>query len=331
MNKVHVLDCTLRDGGYVNEWNFGSDNITEIYNSLCDIGVEYVEVGFMQKCDFNKDVVLFNQMEKVADKFIHPSQKKAVIVSVGDGYPETDFPKRNVGDAELVRVMIRKRSIDEGFAYCTHLRKLGYDVGVQLVRAEQYEDQEYAELMRKFSSINPLAIYVVDSFGLLNENRLLHYAKIADENIGEGILLGYHAHNNMQQAFSNSVALIKTPCKHEIILDASVLGMGRGAGNLQLELLLKYLNENNLGKYNEKPLAEIADRILPFFPMAPWGYSMPYFLSAINGRNPSYVSYLEKKGLSISQISEVFKTMKIRNTGIMFDKGVCDSIISEII
>lgn len=331
MNKIHLLDCTLRDGGYVNEWNFGKDNINEIFHSLCNIGLDYVEVGFMQQCEYDKDIVLFNRMDQVSTTFGNSIQKKAVIVSVGDGYPETAFPERTDDMAELIRVMIRKRSLDEGFAYCSHLRKLGYDVGIQLVRAEQYEPQEYAELMQKFSTINPVAIYVVDSFGLLNEERLLRYAEIADDNIGEGIFLGYHAHNNMQQAFSNSVALIKRPCKHEIILDASVLGMGRGAGNLQLELILKYLNEKKLGQYNESPTIDIAERVTVYHNMAPWGYSMPYYLSAINGRNPSFVPYLENKKLTIPQISKVFQTMKARNVGTMFDKSLCDSIIDEVL
>ena len=134
----------------------------------------------------------------------------------------------------------------------------------------------------------------------------------------------------MQQAFSNAVAFVNHPWKHEIMLDASVTGMGRGAGNLCLELLLKYLNEHQFGIYNISPTYEVASRIERYHSIAPWGYSMPYYLSAVNGRNPSYVLYLVKKGLSIAQIAEVYNLMRERNVGITYDTTICDSIVAEV-
>ncbi len=330
MNKIHVLDCTLRDGGYVNDWKFGDDNAKEIVSELSLTGVEYVEVGFIKLCDYIKDIIQFNHMEQITALFRPSKQKLSLIVEVGYGYPVTSFPPRSENTVDLVRVIMWKRSLKDGLEYCRRLKELGYEVGVQPTRVEQYSDEEYAELMQDFSKINPTAIYIVDTFGLLTEEKLMHYAQIADNNLGEGIRLGYHAHNNMQQAFSNAVAFANHPWKHEIMLDASVTGMGRGAGNLCLELLLKYLNERQSGNYNISPTYDVASRIAQYHSIAPWGYSMPYYLSAVNGRNPSYVLYLEKKGLAIDQIAKVYNLMRERNVGITYDTTMCDSIIEEV-
>ena len=183
-----------------------------------------------------------------------------------------------------------------------------------------------------FNEVNPKAIYIVDTFGLLTKDHLFEYAHIADEHLGNGIRLGYHAHNNMQQAFSNTRAMCEENWKHDIMLDASVLGMGRGAGNLCLELLMKYLNETRGCHYSIDQLYEVADKyLMKFYQESPWGYSMPYFLSAKNGRNPSYVHYMEHKGLTIQQISTVFSLMRERGVGITYDTRMCDEIINEVI
>ena len=136
----------------------------------------------------------------------------------------------------------------------------------------------------------------------------------------------------MQQAFSNAVAMSEHIWSHDIMLDASVFGMGRGAGNLCLELLLNYLNTNFQAGYDINPIYNVADKyIIPFFNDTPWGYSLPYQLSALNGRNPSYVDYIQKYKLSIPQTKELFETMNSKNVGITFDTEMCDELINKII
>ena len=331
MSNIQVLDCTLRDGGYVNEWAFGDKNAQEIARLISQTGVDYFEVGFIKLCDYVKDIIQFNQMEQVTRLFKPTKQKLSMIVEVGYGYPVTSFPDRSEDTVDLVRVIMWKRMLKEGLEYCKELKKRGYEVGVQATRTEQYSLEEFAELIEMFNEVNPKAIYIVDTFGLLTKDHLFEYARIADEHLGDGIRLGYHAHNNLQQAFSNAQAMCEENWKHDIMLDASVLGMGRGAGNLCLELLLKYLNETRGCNYSIEQLYEVADKyLMKFYQESPWGYSMPYFLSAMNGRNPSFVHYLEHKGLSIQQISTVFSLMKERNVGITFDTKMCDGIIEEV-
>lgn len=329
-NKVHVLDCTLRDGGYVNDWNFGDENAQRIASLISQTGVDYFEVGFIKLCDYVKDKIQFNEMSQIANLFRPSKQKLSLIVEVGYGYPVTAFPPHSEKTVDLVRVIMWKRMLKEGLEYCRELKRLGYEVSVQATRTEQYTFEEFADLIKMFNEIQPTAIYIVDTFGLLTKDMLLKYALIADENLVNGVRLGYHAHNNMQQAFSNAIAMLETNWKHELMLDASVMGMGRGAGNLCLELLLKYMNESYDRQYNLTPIYEVADKyLMPFYKESPWGYSIPFMLGAMNGCNPSYVKYMQDKGLTIPQIAKVYAAMKEQGVGITYDIEMCNKIIGK--
>lgn len=329
-NNVKILDCTLRDGGYVNDWQFGDDNAKDICRLISQTGVDYFEVGFIKLCDYVKDKIQFSEMSQIANLFKPTKQKLSLIVEVGYGYPVSAFPEHSEDTVDLVRVIMWKRMLKEGLEYCRQLKQKGYEVSVQATRTEQYSLEEFADVCKMFSEINPDALYIVDTFGLLTKEKLLEYAIVADQNLASGIRLGYHAHNNMQQAFSNAVAFMEHPWNHDIMLDASVYGMGRGAGNLCLELLLQYMNEKG-GKYDVAPLYEVMDKyLMPFYEKSPWGYSMPYQLSAINGRNPSYVGYMQRKGLTIPQMAKVYQMMRENGVGITYDEDMCNEMIKAI-
>lgn len=331
MNKIKILDCTLRDGGYVNDWDFGDNEAKDIVNLISKTGVEYVELGFIKLCDYVANKIQFSHMSQVSKMFRPSKQKMSLMVEVGYGYPVESFPDRSDDTVNLVRVIMWKRMLKEGAEYCRSLKDRGYEVSVQATRTEQYSYDEFADFIDMFDEINPNAIYIVDTFGLLTKERLLRYAEIADNHLSENICLGYHAHNNMQQAFSNAVVMATTQWKHDLMLDASVLGMGRGAGNLPLELILNYLNDSFGNSYNIYPLFEVAEKyLMKFYELSPWGYSMPYLFSAHNGKNPNYVAYMRKAGLSITQMARAFELMKERNIGITFDTKMCDGIINEI-
>lgn len=328
--KVEILDCTLRDGGYVNDWRFGDENAKEIVSLVFSAGVDYAELAFIRNSDYEKGKLEFSEMKQVTDIFRPFSHKLAIMVEIGYGYPIEKFPIRSDLTVDLVRIVVWKRMLKESFEYAKQLLEKGYEVAIQATRTEQYNTEEFTEFIHLFSELNLKAIYIVDTFGLLTKDSLLHYAQIADDNLGEGIRLGYHAHNNMQQAFSNMVAFVEHDWKHDLMVDASVMGMGRGAGNLCLELLGKYMNEHG-ENMNLEPMYEVAETYLkPFYEKTPWGYSMPYMLSAMNGRNPSYVKYMQDKGLTIPQMAEVYAAMKEQGVGITYDIEMCNKLIEKI-
>ena len=329
MNKIYVLDCTLRDGGYINDWRFGDDNSKELVELISTSGVDVVELAFIKNCQYEGDKMEFNDMGQITRLFRPSSHKLSAMVEIGYGYPVTSFPERSADTVDMIRLVVWKRMIKESFEYAKQLIRKGYEVGIQATRIEQYRPEEFADFVKLFTQLKPKGIYIVDTFGLLTKQRLLEYATIADQYLTDEVCMGYHAHNNMQQAFSNMVAITEHPWNHPLMIDASIMGMGRGAGNLSLELLEKYLNESFNGNFNLEPLYKAADRyILPIFNNQTWGYSIPYLLSAQNGRNPSYVNYFLNKGLNCEQMSFLFTEMKRNDIGIVYDTQEVDDMIS---
>lgn len=329
-NKIKLLDCTLRDGGYINNWNFGFEEAQSITKIINRSGVDYIEVGFIGPYTDTEGIVRFSSMEALT-KVFSPLGAKLTAMVYAEGYSATAFPTRSKNTVDMIRVIFWKRNLAEGVNYVKTLIKKGYEVGVQLARTEQYDLNEIKQIIQQFNPIHPTAIYLVDSFGTFDAEKTLQYAEIYDANLEENILLGFHAHNNMQQALTNSIILCEHKWNHDLILDASVMGMGRGAGNLNIELIMNYINSKQPNKYELSPIISVADKyITKYMDVCKWGYSIPYFLSAVTGRNPSYVNYMIEKNLCIEDMEKIFYQMKLDEEGIRFDPETCDKLIKQI-
>lgn len=335
MKSIEVLDCTLRDGGYVNEWAFGVDNARSITEFVSQSGAQFVEVGFIGPHQDQEGVVRFSSMEELMKVFGSLNrQSKLSAMVYAEGYPADNFPQCSDDTVEMIRVIFWKRNLEEGVEYCRNLVNKGYLVGVQLARTEQYELNEIGDIVKLFNDVHPYAVYLVDSFGTFNREKMLSYAEIYDNSLAMDIRFGFHAHNNMQQAFTNAVTFCEAGFNHDLILDASVMGMGRGAGNLNIELFLNYLNQHG-AHYNLSPICQVASRYIEPIKESirkseVWGYSYPYFLSAITGRNPGFVNYLLEHNISIENISKIFERMKAEETGVRFDNDLVDRFIADL-
>lgn len=131
---------------------------------------------------------------------------------------------------------------------------------------------------------------------------------MVEHNLKEGIWIGFHSHNNMQLAYSNAQSLVDAQTNRNLIIDASVYGMGRGAGNLNTELFVGYLNENVEGEYDLKPLLNVIDEVIDsFYQQNYWGYSLPNYISAVHWAHPNYAGYLsEKNTLTVENMDDIF-------------------------
>ena len=334
MKSIEVLDCTLRDGGYVNEWAFGFDIARAITELVSYSGVKFVEVGFIGPHQDMEGVVRFSSMDELMKVFSNLDRNaKLSVMTYAEGYSADSFPDCSSDTTEMIRVIFWKRNLKEGVEYCRKLVKKGYQVGVQLARTEQYDLSEIGDIVKMFNDVHPYAVYLVDSFGTFNREKMLRYAEIYDRNLALDIRFGFHAHNNLQQAFTNAVTFCEQDFEHDLILDASVLGIGRGAGNLSIELFLNYLNQHG-ANYDLNPICKVANRYIePIKKQIPeseiWGYSYPYFLAATTGRNHSIVNYLLEKKVDTEQMSRIFLRMKQDGTGIRFIKEEVDKYITN--
>ena len=164
---------------------------------------------------------------------------------------------------------------------------------------------EFKKLIKTVNAINPKAFSIVDTKGTLGQNDIQGLYKLIEDELNESISLCFHSHNNLALSFLNTKKLISLCQKRELILDCSIFGMGRGAGNLHGELLMSYLN-NVYGKnYNISPLFEIIEKYInPIYKKTPWKSSLPYFLSALNRCHQDYAKYLaDKENLSFEFIN----------------------------
>ncbi|MCI8307285.1 MAG: hypothetical protein HFH14_04475 [Lachnospiraceae bacterium] len=322
MENISILDCTLRDGGYVNDWSFGGKAISDILHKLCRTNVDILEVGFLRDEPYISDRVVFNSMRQVKELCSgidrNNNMKLAVMAEISRPIPLEMIEPAGANDTDIIRVIVWKTkkingktvdALQESYDYCRGIVNKGYKLCIQPNRTDQYSDLEFRNMVEMFSALSPMAIYVVDSWGTMYSNQVLHYMDMADRLLRKDISIGFHGHNNMMQAFSTAEKIVERRYDRNIILDASVYGIGRGAGNLNLELITRYLNEVHGCNYDIEPMLEIYDNYLKEFKKKyEWGSSMPYMVSASFGANPNYAAYYNNK-LSAIQMKKAFQSM----------------------
>lgn len=316
MTKIKILDCTLRDGGYINDFQFGKKGIRTIIDQLTNAGIDIIETGFLEDGTYNEETSVFNTVEQIA-KFLPADHKNSMYVAMAC-YGEYNIEQLTPYDGtsiDGIRVTFHYNEIQQALEYCREIQKKGYKVFVQPVGTTSYSDEQLIALIREVNEMRPYAFYLVDTLGLLHANEVLRFFCLIDHNLAKGINIGFHSHNNLQLSYSNCQSLISVKSHRTIFLDASVYGMGRGAGNLNSELISSYLNEYCDANYEIEPLLEIIDEIIiKIKENHEWGYSVPYYLAAINGCHPNYASYLSSKNtLNVKSISTILRMIEPEN------------------
>ncbi len=311
MKNVCLLDCTLRDGGFVNDWDFGHGNIINLLERSVSAGIDFIEIGFIDSgVEFNIDRSITPDTDGINRIFEGVDKEGSKLIAMID---YGTVPLERICDAkdsllDGIRVMIKKKTRYEAVDFCRRLKEKGYLVFAQPVSITGYNDDEMRELTRNINESGLYAMSIVDTYGLLDRSSLLHYFNIMNEGLDSDIRIGYHAHNNFQLAYSNSIALIEeVGDSRPLLIDGSAFGMGKSAGNCPLELLTMYANQH-LGKnYDTNQVLEMIDTcIRNIYAVSPWGYQMQYYLCASNDCHPKYSQYLmKKKTLSVKSINDI--------------------------
>lgn len=311
MHKISLLDCTLRDGGYLNDWEFGHDNIVNIFERLVSAELDIIEIGFInesRKYDTNRTI--FPDAVSVNKTYEGLAKGNSMIVGMID-YGTCGI-ERLIPAAESfmdgIRVIFKKEKKEGAIAFCRQVKEAGYKVFAQAVSITSYDDEELMDLIRLVNDLEPYAFSLVDTYGLLHKNQLMHYFDFANKHMKSSIGLGYHSHNNFQLAYANCIEVMELPnLEREVVIDGTLYGMGKSAGNAPLELLATYMNDNCGKNYHCSQLLEAIDvTMLELYKQIPWGYSFKFFLAASKDCHPNYVTYLmDKKKLSIKSINEI--------------------------
>lgn len=330
MKQIKLLDCTLRDGGYVNDWNFGHDNIVNIFERLISAGVDILEIGFLDErrpYDRNRSIMPDTQS---ADQIYGRLDKGHTMIVGMIDYGTCSISHISPCSESFldgIRVIFKKHVRKEAIAFCHQVKALGYQVFVQAVSITSYEDDEFLDLIAMVNELEPYALSMVDTYGLLHQDNLLHYFHLMNENLKPQIGIGYHSHNNFQLAYSNSIEVLKEPADRTILIDASLYGMGKSAGNLPIELISMYLNSNCGRSFDTSQMLEAIDiNIMPFFQKSPWGYNLFYYIAASNKCHPNYVRFLmDKHTLSLRSLNEILDRLEPEKK-LLYDKNYIESL-----
>lgn len=312
MGNCYLLDCTLRDGGYLNDWEFGRNGISNIFSRLVSSNVDVIEVGFLdERRAFDRNRTIMPDTASVEKIFGEMDPGKSMIVGMID-YGTCGIEKiQPCCDSYLdgIRVIFKKEKMHGALAFCRQIRDLGYKVFVQAVSITSYNEEELQQLVELVNDCHPYALSMVDTYGLCDAPTLAEIVKVIDRHLDQDICLGYHAHNNFQLGYANAVSVLNLGLKRDVLVDGTLYGMGKSAGNAPLELLAMYMNLHFGSQYDLGQIQEaISTCILDLYRKQPWGYTLFYYIAASNRCHPDYVSYLmNKRTLSVTGVNEILQ------------------------
>ena len=335
MRSVKVLDVTLRDGGCVNDFNFGQSYMDQILVALEASGVECIELGYLDnKKGSEQGRTQYSSEQVIPEHFLKRKKPGVTYLAMMD-YGKFDVDALQPCDGkgiDGIRLAFHKKNRNDMFALGRKIIDKGYKFFIQPMITLRYSDKELLELIENVNRELPDAsgFYIVDSFGEMRPNDMDRIMNLVDHNLIPSMPLGFHSHNNLQMSYSNAVSLLKFPTNRDIMLDCSIMGMGKGAGNLSTELLVEHMNLFFGKKYRTEPLLYVIDRVINQIRSEyTWGYAVEYYLSSINHCTPSYAGHFYNKHmLPIDQVAELLSLIR-EDKKISFDKEYAEQLYLE--
>jgi 4-hydroxy 2-oxovalerate aldolase len=283
-NCSKILDCTIRDGGLVNNWDFSVEFVQDLYNGLNEAGVEYMEIGYKNSPKL-LNATEPNPWRFLDDHFlkevipVKKSTKLSALVDIGRVDPNDVLPcEQSVLD--MIRVACYIREVDKGLELVEMFHDMGYETTLNIMALSSAPERQLIEAFDMIKESPVDVVYIVDSFGSLDPQDIEYQVKKFQAMLPNK-RLGIHTHNNMQLAFANTLTAMKNGVE---FLDSSVYGMGRAAGNCNTELLVSYIQKS---RYELKPVLGIIEKhMLEMRQKWEWGYIIPYMISGVLNEHP---------------------------------------------
>ncbi len=242
--ELRLLDCTLRDGGYVNHWKWGFHCARAIIRCLVRADIDFVEIGFLKDTDkYNEDVTVCNTIEEL-NSFIPENSSDACFsaMAMNGAYDIKKLTPYSGSGIQLIRVTAHEYDLEEGMKFAQQIKKLGYLVSINPINIMGYNDEKILQIIDRVNEIHPYQFSIVDTFGSMKRKDLNRIISIADHNLARDIRLGLHLHENMSLSCSLAQQFADMHLNRPAVIDGSLFGMGRMPGNLPIELIADYLN-----------------------------------------------------------------------------------------
>lgn len=294
---VQITDCTIRDGGYLFNKNSNPEFVKGIMKSLAEAGIDFVETGFLQTNVTGESLVYANSVD--ARKYLPADRKKTNFLGFCDNsrYSPDNLDDYDGKSFKWLRISFAKHEIDGSLSFCSKAKAKGYLVQFNPMDSISYTDEERATLIEKVNKVKPASFSIVDTFGAMDMKDLVHIYRQFDSLLDKSIKIGLHSHDNLglSCALAERMIELSEETGRDIIVDGSLFGMGRGAGNAKTELLADYINKHCSGHYDLQKLLETIDRyILPVLNDISYGYDLPMYVCGSKHSHVDNVYHLKK-------------------------------------
>jgi 4-hydroxy 2-oxovalerate aldolase len=306
----------LRDGGFANNFDFGCKNITDIIQKLHNARIDIIELGFLEsgkKKDNNSSVFpTFEVLESfLSTQDVKTDSQQFTIMITYPAFPVELLPEKPVlAKCDAIRVIIRYSELKNSLDFCRRIAEKGYKVFIQPAITMRYSRDELQQLFDAANEIEAYALYIVDSYGYMHERDVIEYYKMFNDNLKDIIKVGFHAHNNLNLAFSNALGFLGYQTSREIIIDSCLLGMGQGSGNLQTEVFVDFMNKTMNAGYDYDEILDACEIVEKYYGSTQWGYSVADLLAAINRTSYKYSRVLKSDyNLSYVEINRLLKNI----------------------
>jgi 4-hydroxy 2-oxovalerate aldolase len=283
--EIKVLDCTIRDGGLINNHYFTDEFVRAVYKAMSAAGIDYMEMGYRSSrkyapasdygawkyCDDDK-------IRKVIDG-IESNVKLSIMVDA-HRVADQQFTPVDESPVDMIRVATYVKDIDKAIALVNKCHDLGYETTVNIMAISKENEFDLIEALDQLAECPVETVYVVDSFGHLFSEQIHYMVNLYKEHL-PGKRIGIHCHNNQQLGFANTIEGIRYDTN---LVDGSLYGIGRGAGNCPLELVIGFLKNP---KFSLEPILKvIQDYMIPMRDEIEWGYLIPYAITGILNQHP---------------------------------------------
>lgn len=294
--SIKVLDCTLRDGAYVNNAEFGASAIKGIINKLQNAGIDFIECGWLKNNSHIEGTSFFHVPADLEQYLTNKHRELTYAAMIDwDRYDLSNLPEYDGKSIDAIRVVFPHGKHRQGVEIGRQIKEKGYKVFFQAANTLAYSDDDLIDLAKTVNSVNPVSLSVVDTFGAMYEEDLERIVRVLDKELDPSIQLGFHSHNNQQLSYALSmhfVKLLNNSCRG-CIVDSSLCGMGRGAGNATTELVVSYLNGKCGCHYDMDSIMDAIDIYMGYFmEHYNWGYSTPYFIAGLYCCHVNNIAYL---------------------------------------
>jgi len=351
IEKISLLDCTIRDGGYLNNWEFTDEEVLDCYKAVTKAGYEYFEIGFRSNKQMldNKGKWCYSLDEDINNICKKYYGCKIVVMAKIGTITIDDFIKKDKSNITMVRVLLARATTENGIqksyynkldiikakTFCQQLIDYGYEVCMNFGCGDIIDDKEIEVIASEFNNVKIKALYLADTYGGFNTYNVpiqLHKFYLEFSKYKSNISFGFHCHNNNEDALSKTITAIDHGCT---MIDSCIGGLGRGAGNLKSEQFIAYLYTDNteyikkitplIVYFNKHILSKIEYQTKNYINSHPY-----YMISSVLSLHPNYISEIlslntnvEKDIELIVKIDKYTKENNERNYNKSLIKHLC--------